>query len=59
MEALQAGDLAALELFAQLRGALQGLPPALFGALELAIQNLDLPLALELCRQIIDQHAVA
>ena len=59
MEALQAGDLAALELFAQLRGALQGLQPALFGALELAIQNLDLPLALELCRQIIDQHAVA
>ena len=47
---LEASDLAALQRFAELRVTLQTLPQATLDALEEALQNLELDVALTLCR---------
>jgi hypothetical protein len=49
---LAAEDLSALECFANHRAVLETLPAPLFAALEAAMQDLDLPLALVPCRQM-------
>jgi hypothetical protein len=49
---LEANDLTALEAFAELRGDLGVLAPALLDPLEEALQELDLSAALQHCRVI-------
>jgi HPt (histidine-containing phosphotransfer) domain-containing protein len=53
MQLLQAQDLSALELFAQMREALARLPAALFDPLDSALQDLELELALQACLSIV------
>jgi hypothetical protein len=46
---LRGADLNALQMFAELRGSLQGLPVGFEDALDEALQNLDLEAAHALC----------
>jgi hypothetical protein len=49
---LEAHDLEALEIFAAQRGTLASAPPALFAALEQALQDLELDRAQRVCQQM-------
>ena len=52
---LQESNFAALQRFAELRAPLQTLPQESLDALEVALQNLDLDIALAICRECIDK----
>jgi hypothetical protein len=52
VELLEQSDLTALERFAQDREALSYAPEAMFNALEIALQSLDLDTALINCKEM-------
>jgi len=59
MAQLAEEDFAALETFAELRGSLADVPPARLLALEQALQDLDMPLALQACQAVADWLQIA